>query len=71
MRAPISKKALEMLNDPKKAIDLVEAIRRARKAPQGEEQNVEIGGEEFSVAEGGVAQIRVAGCTRGRIDSMG
>ena len=51
MRAPISKKALEMLNDPKKAIDLVEAIRRARKAPQGEEQNVEIGGEEFSVAE--------------------
>jgi len=49
MRAPISKKALDMLNDPKKAVELIEAIRRARVA-QGETQKVEIGGEEFSVA---------------------
>jgi hypothetical protein len=49
MRAPISKKALDMLNDPKKAVELIEAIRSARVA-QGEAQKVEIGGEEFSVA---------------------
>jgi hypothetical protein len=50
MRAPISKKALDMLNDPKKAVELVEAIRKARTA-QGDAQKVQIGGEEFSVAE--------------------
>jgi hypothetical protein len=50
MRAPISKKALDMLNDPKKAVELIEAIRRAR-AAQGDAQNVQIGGEEYSVAE--------------------
>jgi hypothetical protein len=42
MRAPISKKALDMLNDPKKAVELIEAIRRAR-AAQGEAQKVQIG----------------------------